>query len=196
VNAGLLVHPTGDRERSTLFHCDRHVGIVVGNCGDPHLWNHHSDLERIGDCLCAPTEGPRCGSTVLSPLQCFRTHWVGGRREVESRLARPVNWRQFLKSNEVILLTLPGVLLCSLPLSVIGWGLIDGAIPISVSNFLKHQFITPAAYVLAPVTMVCSTLAMVRIAEGSGKLRPLATLLLCLFNSNMLVASLMVIGYM
>src|SRR6266498_2844259 len=106
-----------------------------------------------------------------------------------------MSWRQILKTNHAIILTLPGAVLCSLPLSVIGWEMID-SIPISVSNIVIYQLIIPAVYVLAPIVMVCSTVAMVRFAGGFGNVRRSRAVLLFIPNLVAIHVSMMVMAHM
>jgi hypothetical protein len=107
-----------------------------------------------------------------------------------------MDWRAYYKRNNATLLTLPGASLCSLPLSWFGWPFLEAVVPFARSFDITHQFIIPAAYVLAPLAIVCSTIAMVRFAQGRGNVGPFTALLLVLFNFMTINASILVVGFM
>jgi hypothetical protein len=97
-----------------------------------------------------------------------------------------MNWHEFCRTNMTLVLTLPGAALASIPVGAFTWYWIRYNVGITgPGDALFDTLAGPAAWVLIPVSAVCSTLAVTRLVERrDGHLSP-ASVLVGLFNFSM-----------
>jgi hypothetical protein len=88
-----------------------------------------------------------------------------------------MNWRQFLKINKAMLLTLPGAALWSLPVGIAAWRAFVPAMTLTDPMFKSAIY---AGYGLTPIAAVCSFMAMELYSESRSNYG--VSVLLLLFN--------------
>jgi hypothetical protein len=94
-----------------------------------------------------------------------------------------MNWRQFVKDNQAMLLSLPGAVLWSIPVGFLGWRWIGRFMPtVPFDEWRMFNFALIAGLVLAPTATVCSTMAILRFVDNREGYHRVAAGLLIAFN--------------